>query len=447
MSGLAAKNGRTPAAPRGAIPSLIKRNTLYFALAQAMQGAGMQMAITMSALMVVRLLGSSALAGLGGAFLGLSRLVAAYPSGKLTDAYGRRFGMIAGLTVGLIGSLVLAAALPLSSFAVFIVGMMLLGLGVGAVSQLRVAAADMYPPARRAEGLGYVLTGSVAGAVIGPLIISIAGVLSDRTGLDSINVSWLLVPIAILPAIFLITRVRPDPKTIASNLGEYWPGYEAPAPRGIGSAATSSSFMTFIRHRPKQVAYLCYATAQGTMSMMMVMTPLVMSDSGYSLTPISIAVSLHVAGMFAFSVPLGRLSDRVGRKPLLLVGLLVEAVGAILVPVTDSFWIITAGLFLVGVGWSSVNVSSTALLADTTDAHDRGRAIGAADTFSSSLAFGMPLLGGLLADVAGLMTVGIVGAIVVTVPILALTRLRESSPGQYEPAETPVPVASARTSG
>ena len=94
-----------------------------------------------------------------------------------------------------------------------------------------------------------------------------------------------------------------------------------------------------------------------------------------------------------------------------------------------------------------MNVSSTALLADTTDAHDRGRAIGAADTFSSSLAFGMPLLGGLLADVAGLMTVGIVGAIVVTVPILALTRLRESSPGQYEPAETPVPVASARTSG
>ena len=41
--------------------------------------------------------------------------------------------------------------------------MFVFGMGMNTAQQLRVAAADMYPPSRRAEGLGYVLTGSLVG--------------------------------------------------------------------------------------------------------------------------------------------------------------------------------------------------------------------------------------------------------------------------------------------
>jgi hypothetical protein len=48
--------------------------------------------------------------------------------------------------------------------------MLLMGLGVGAGQQLRLAAADLYPAPRRAEGLGYVLTGSLVG-VLGEVVL------------------------------------------------------------------------------------------------------------------------------------------------------------------------------------------------------------------------------------------------------------------------------------
>ena len=43
--------------------------------------------------------------------------------------------------------------------------------------------------------------------------------------------------------------------------------------------------------------------------------------------------------------------------------------------------IITIGGLLVGVGWSCINVASTALLSDTTTAGERGRAVGTSDAF------------------------------------------------------------------
>ena len=79
------------------IPRLIMKNTVFFALAQALQGVGMQLAVTFSAIMVIRILGNASLAGLGGGILGISRFAVAYPMGKLTDVYGRKPGMLIGL--------------------------------------------------------------------------------------------------------------------------------------------------------------------------------------------------------------------------------------------------------------------------------------------------------------------------------------------------------------
>ena len=41
------------------IPRLIMKNTIFFALAQALQGVGMQLAVTFSAIMIIRILGLS----------------------------------------------------------------------------------------------------------------------------------------------------------------------------------------------------------------------------------------------------------------------------------------------------------------------------------------------------------------------------------------------------
>ena len=414
-----------------AVPPVVRRNTLYIAIGMALQSPTMQMAITLSALMVTTITGSVTWAGIGGTILAATQVVVSYPIGKLNDTYGRKFGMLASVVLGLGGASLLGTSLIFNSFVVYVVGIIVLGFGVGAGRQIRVAAADMYPPARRGEGLGFVLTGTVAGAFIAPVVVSGGEWLSTIVDREALSLSWFLLPATVLPAFVCFAMVRPDPKRIAEELSSYWPGH-APDVRPAGAPV---SLMSLLMNRPKQVAYLCFASAQSSMSMMMIMTPLVLSDSGYSLRSIALAVALHVVGMFAFSIFFGRAVDRIGRKPMLAVGLLTCVVGAAIVPITPVYAIITLGLFLVGVGWSSVNVASTAILADTSAPSERGRAIGANDTFGSGFSMGVPVLAGIIASYFSLTGVGIAGAALALVPFVLLGRLHELSPGRYADEE------------
>ena len=53
-------------------------------------------------------------------------------------------------------------------------------------------------------------------------------VLAELTGQDALATIWFLLPIIIVPSMVLVLLVRPDPKTIAQNLEQYYPGYVAP---------------------------------------------------------------------------------------------------------------------------------------------------------------------------------------------------------------------------
>ena len=269
------------------IPGLIKRNTLYLATAQAFVGAGFSLVPTLGAIMVVRLLGSASLAGIATSLLGVSRFIVSYPVGKITDIYGRKVGVILGLVVGLMGAVLLAFSVLASSFLLFLIGILIFGMGMGAAQQLRVAAADMYPASRRGEGMAYVLTGSVVGVFGGPIIIGGAEALAPSFGIPAMGLAWSMVPLFIIPALFLVLRVHPDPREIASNLERYYPDHRPERSAGPGEDG-GVTMLTFLRHYPKLTAFVATFGVQGNMSMMMAMTSLVLSYSGYSLSAISV---------------------------------------------------------------------------------------------------------------------------------------------------------------
>src|SRR5262245_58388617 len=192
-----------------AIPAVLKRNTLLLATAQAFVGVGNQMVPTLGAIMVTQLLGSPALAGLATSVLGGCRFLVAYPAGHVADTYGRRAGLLAGLLLTLVGAIAVGLALMQHAFLGFLGGLVLFGLGVGAGQQLRLAAADLYPPSRRAEGLGYVLMGSLVGALGGPLLISAAQTIAPALGLEPLALAWLLIPLIVLPSLGLVWSIHP----------------------------------------------------------------------------------------------------------------------------------------------------------------------------------------------------------------------------------------------
>jgi MFS family permease len=418
------------------VPPLIRRNTVLLALAQAFVGAGTQLVPTLGGIMIERLLGSVALAGLATSLMYGARLLIAYPVGWITDAHGRKVGLLLGLVLSLVGAVGVGLAVLASSFPLFLAALLVFGLGVGAGQQLRTAAADMYLPERRGEGLGYVLTGSLVGALGGPLLIAAAQQAAGALRVDATALAWLLVPAVVLPSIGLVFLIRPDPKAIAADLARFYPGYRPPEATGQDPAPVRSSPRAWLTHGPLLVGFVAMFAAHGTMTMMMALTPLAMAHHGHGLTMISLAVSLHVVGMFGLSLPLGRLADRAGRRDVVLLGLAVVVLGTVLVPLTPDYWVTTAGLALIGVGWSAVSVAVTALVADTVPAAERGRAIGVVDGFASLASILLPLAGGTLAELTGFGGLSVLAVVLALAPALLALRLTEVQPGRYADAHT-----------
>ncbi|HUK61401.1 MAG TPA: MFS transporter [Stellaceae bacterium] len=401
------------------VPSIIKRNMALFALSQSFTGAGMQFTYGFGPLMVLALTGSPDFAGVSVGLVGLSRFFISYPIGKITDAYGRKPGILMGLTLALAGTIVIGLAMAERSFALFVAGVFVFGMGMNASQQLRVAATDMFPPQRRAQALGYLALGSLSGLIVSPGVVSIAQTVAARTGQNALGLAWYLLPALILPGMVVISFVRPDPKEIGQNLHRYYPGHVAEPRRERGVAARFSA-LAMLRRPAVRLAVISNCAAQGNMSIVMVLTSLVLSECGTSLTGIAISHMFHSMGMFAFTIPLGRLTDRYGRDAVMFPGVGVALAGAALVAYGGSYLPVTLGTFLVGLGWAAANVSATALIADHYPTAERGRALGVSDTCAAGVSVAIALCTGPIIAWAGLAPTGLVAAIVATPPLLML---------------------------
>lgn len=151
------------------IPALIRRNTIFLTLAEMFVGTGQQMVPTLGSIVIYGFLGSATFAGISSSLIGLTRVIVSYPSGYLADRYGRKPVLLLGMALGLVGAIGMGAAVVWSSLALYLLGLLIFGIGAGtSQQQRRLAATDMYPPARRGEGLGFVLTGALVGALGGP---------------------------------------------------------------------------------------------------------------------------------------------------------------------------------------------------------------------------------------------------------------------------------------
>lgn len=404
------------------IPPLIRRNTLLLALTQAVVGAGMQLLPALGAITVVELLGNNTWAGIATALAGLARMLTAYPVGRLTDARGRKAGLYLGLVGAMGGAVFTGWAVVASSFWLFVAGILVFGAGVGATQQLRVAAADMYPPARRSEGISLVLMGSLVGAGLSPILVWLAQRLGPEVGQSPLSLAWFLVPPFILPALLLLAHLRPDPKQIAHNLSAYYPSLPAASvageSRGSSRPALSAATWTGV-------------AAQGQMVMLMAMTSLALRHQGCSFELISVSVAIHVIGMFGFSWFVGKLADTYGRKLVMLTGLVLSGLGAVLVATSPAYTIITLGTFLVGLGWSGAYVGATTVVTDVTGPGERGRAVGRLDLLSNGAGAILPILAGFLVEGLGIWAIGLAGVVILMYPLWLLLRLGEEKPGVY----------------
>lgn len=408
------------------IPPLIKRNTVLIAASQVSSGMGMGLLPTLGALMVFQMLGSTTLAGTAAVIQGIARFAVAYAAGAIADRYGRKPAMIAGVFVAGLGALIVGTSVAMNSFLLLIVGVFVFAMATGGSMQMRVAATDMYPPSRRAEGLGYILTGSIVGSIGKAGLITFASAVAVHLNVDPFALAWWLVPVVLFPAFLMLLRIHPDPKEIGLNLAKYYPDYvPAPPARGRNDRPLEGGFGAYVRDFTKLTVFIANFGVQGNMSMIMVVAALTLSHHGHDLPAIAFSSMLHSLGMHAFSIPLGWLTDRAGRRPVMLAGLLLAASGTVLVAATGDYWVITLGFFLVGFGWCGVHVAGTVLLADVSHPAERARVIGSNDTFSGAANLFLALAAGPVLGFIGMDAIALIGIGLMVVPFLMVLKLQE----------------------
>ena len=112
---------------------------------------------------------------------------------------------------------------------------------------------------------------------------------------------------------------------------------------------------------------------------------------------IGIAIAIYSFVQFLFNPVLGKLSDKYGRKPVIVVCLFLNAMGYIVFAFTHSYLMLLASRVIAGIGGSSIGVAQ-AYIADVTTRENRSKGMGLIGAaFGLGFVFG-PLIGGLLSS-------------------------------------------------
>jgi MFS family permease len=159
------------------------------------------------------------------------------------------------------------------------------------------------------------------------------------------------------------------------------------------------------------------------------MTPLHMTEHGHDLTAVGIVLSGHTLGMFALSPVSGRLTDRFGSVPTIFAGTAVLAIASVMAALApaDGGFVLLLALFLLGWGWNLGFVAGSAMLSQSLEIHERTRIQGVADATIWSASAAASLGSGLIMATVGYTALGILGAGLVIIPVLALRAQRRAA--------------------
>ncbi|KGD79039.1 MFS transporter [Pantoea vagans] len=111
----------------------------------------------------------------------------------------------------------------------------------------------------------------------------------------------------------------------------------------------------------------------GMFMVLPVLTTYGMALQGASETLIGLAIGIYGLAQAIFQIPFGLLSDRIGRKPLIVGGLLLFVLGSVIAACTESIWGIILGRALQGSG--AIAAAVMALLSDLTREQNRTKAM------------------------------------------------------------------------
>jgi hypothetical protein len=221
-----------------------------------------------------------------------------------------------------------------------------------------------------------IVFASTFGAVFGPLLISPAEAAGQEWfGWSKYTGPWVFSAVVLLLAfVNTAVRLRPDPLVLAGGI----------SPKGGVPLPSIPQAMAIVVATPKgRLALGSMVISQVTMVAVMTMTPVHMKLHGHE-TMSQFVVSLHIAGMYAFSPLVGRYADRRGTVRAVVVGAWLLVAATVLAALSgEAALILFPSLWLLGIGWNFGLIGGSSMLLESVPESKRVTVQGSADLMMS----------------------------------------------------------------
>lgn len=299
------------------------------------------------------------------------------PSGALSDIYGRRVLLRVG---------VIAFGIPpffypfISDLDVLTILRLFHGLATAIFAPSALATvAELYRE-RRGAALGTYTACTQSGALLGPFI---GGYLAFAYGFSSAFVTAGIFGCAAI-AMFYGLHLSPPPPRVhdkgsASVWAEMWKGFTIVA-----------------RNRKVLITSSTDAAKMIANGALMAFLPLYGVSVGLNAGEVGLLFTVQSLTSFISKPIMGRVSDRLGRQPLIMLGLLICAATFVSIPHVAGFallLLLSAGF---GFGEAVVSSSSSAFVADSSEFKTLGAGMGMQGTIGDIGHASGPLLAGVL---------------------------------------------------
>ncbi len=351
----------------------------------------------------------------------LSQMIAAPWLGSLADRRGRRPLVLLALAAFALTNIGYLLANSTTAFIIvrFLGGALTAGLFPAAMG----VVADIMPESERGRWVGMVMSGYAVGFVFGP---ALGGLLYDTWGFSApflvsagLAVLGLSLATVLVPETLTRRSATPAHPTETTSIGQ-----SLPRPLTIFGTLLVIDFVAvfaFAFIEPQMVFYFY-------------------DDLGWTTLQFGVVVGAYGLAMMLGQTLLGQLSDRFGRKPMMLIGLTLNITFYVTIAVTANFALMLVVAAVGGLGAALLNPALSAFYLDITAAQYRSRVIGIKEAVLGLGGVMGPLL---VALVAGFTTAQgifiIAGGLVLFTLVLAAVVLRQPA----SPAPAPAVVTAA----
>jgi MFS family permease len=360
-----------------------------------------------------------------GAVKALANLLA----GRLSDRIGRKGVLVAGWLIGLpVPFLVMFAP----TWGWIIAANVLLGVNQGLCwSTTVIMKIDLVGPARRGLAMGL---NEAAGYGAVSLAALASGYVAAAYGLRP-QPFYLGVAFAVaglLLSVLLVRDSRGHARQEARAVAD-----AAPGTAGAAGAPAFAEVFARTSWRDRSLSATSQAGLVNNLNdgVAWGLFPLVFAAAGLSLREVAVLAALYPGAWGVAQLATGALSDRAGRKPLIVAGMWTQAVAIAAVVLTGGFWPWAAAMVLLGLGTALVYPTLLAAISDVAHPDWRASAVGVYRLWRDGGYAVGAVLAGAAADALGVgWAIGAVGALTFLSGVVVLGRMDETLPGRRDAA-------------